>query len=154
MPTTLTSSQVAAVAANLTTILTPPEGKMACAVVSFNINGGSVTQGQVVQMVALPEGARVIELQTQVEFTGSTEGAYTVGDGDNTARYISATSLTASSVRSIINVPGGAGYRYTVSSTTTVGWDTIDFVVSTYALASATGTGSVQMIVYYTYNRP
>lgn len=152
MPTTLTSSQVAAVVANQTTLLTPPEGKMAAAVVSFNFNGGTLTVGQIVQMVALPEGARVVELQVQAEFTGNTEGDYTVGDGGSAARYISSTSLTASSVRAIINVPGGAGYRYTVSSTTTVGYDTIDVTIG--GAASQCTTGSIQMIVYYTYDRP
>lgn len=152
MPTTLTSSAVAAAVADGGRSLLVRPGKPVCSYVSFTFNGGTVTVGQVVQMIPVPAGARILNLLVKSDWPAGTAGIFSVGDGSLTNRFVTAgasASLTAAGV--ITRNVGGVGYKYSVSDDVVVGsrFDTIDFSVG--AGATQTTTGSIQMAVWYVY---
>ncbi len=100
--------------------------------------------GDVIQMVKVPNGARIRDIR--VADLSVASGTFSVGDGGNTARYIASTSATLSTVFSL-NQAGGLGYKYSFSDDATVQFDTIDIVIG----AAGGSSGSVlRMVVDYT----
>lgn len=146
MATTLTSSQVNAVVAGTFFPKVTP-GRLNATWASFNIGGGTLTAGQVVQMLAIPTGCVVHDILVSAEFTGNTAGFYTIGDGSLTNRYCVNASLTATSRTT--RATSGVGWKISVSDDSTTRFDTID--VSIGAGATQTLTGSILMVCYYRY---
>lgn len=99
------------------------------------------------QMVAVPDGARIIDIITKCTGIGAQVGNFQLGDGSLTARFQTATSITASSVVSRLNVPGGAGFL--VSLTASHVPQTYDTIDMTFVALTATRTMSIEMDVYY-----
>ena len=150
MPTTLTSTLVAAAVADGGRSLIVRPGKPTCAYASFTFNGGTVTVGQVVQMIPIPAGARILNVIVKSDWAAGSAGVFSVGDGSLTNRYVTAAaSITAAGV--ITRPDGGIGYKYSVSDDVVVGsrFDTIDFNIG--AGATQTTTGTIQMAVWYVY---
>jgi hypothetical protein len=106
---------------------------------TFSINAGmSLSAGDVIQMVKVPQGAT----PTYVALSGNPGGAVLVkvGDGVSTGRYI--TGLGASSGMKLAPINQSyVPYTYPTD-------DTIDIVVSTTSLSSA--SGAFNLIVHFT----
>ena len=113
----------------------------------------SLSTDDVIQMVAVPHGARILDVIVKAR-VGNTEGAASVGDGSSTARYIAAFSLTATPAPvARLDSAGGAGFRYSISSTviTEPKFDTID--ISMAGAWTSTRTAVFEMTVYYLMDR-
>lgn len=94
--------------------------------------------GDVIQMVPIPKGAFIIDVDTQ--FTPGAGGpvlTWLVGDGNATNRYQASVSATLATLQ---RNTGGHGYSYSAE-------DTIDILIG--AVASATAAGSVRLTVTY-----
>ena len=93
----------------------------------YTLAGTSLVVNDVIQMVSVPIGARVIQVILDAGATDNagTSGALCVGDGNTAARYIS-TNIPASQTGGIVraNVAGYDRTAYTVN-------DTIDIKVIT-----------------------
>lgn len=85
--------------------------------------------GDVIQMVPVPKGAVIHELNVTFGLGG---GATTinVGDGNSTGRYAASMSTNVATVQ---RANAGLGYSYSAD-------DTIDIVIGTATSASAVGT--------------
>lgn len=152
MPTTLTSTLVAAAVADGGRTLLARPGKPVCVYAQFAFNGGTVTVGQVIQMIPVPAGARILNLLVRSDFPAGTAGIFSVGDGSLTNRFITAgANASLTTVGVITRNVGGVGYKYSVSDDVVVGsrFDTIDFSIG--AGATQTTTGTIQMAVWYVY---
>ena len=106
--------------------------------------GAAFSAGDVVQMVKVPNGARIRNVR--IANLSVASGTFSVGDGGDTARYIASTSATLSTVFSL-NQAGGVGYKYSLSDDAAVQYDTIDYVVGT---AGGSSGSVLRMIVDYT----
>ena len=98
----------------------------------FSANG-SLSTGDVIQMVKVPSGSQLVYLFVNTQLSGV--GSITVGDGVSTARYISATAVSSATGPFVINtqlVP----YTYSTD-------DTIDVVYSGSVNASS---GALYMV--------
>lgn len=150
MAVTITSSLVNAVLAGTYTIPVIP-GKVFAVTANMpaagKLQAGTITSGQVIQMVPVPFGARVLDIILQSEWPGNTAGVFTVGDGSLTNRFVTAASLTASS--RVTKLSSNLAYRYSVSDDSTQRFDTIDINIG--AGATQTATGSLLMTVYFRY---
>ena len=102
------------------------------------------------QMVAVPDGARIVDVLVKCTGISTQVGNFSVGDGSVTARYMSAISVTASSVLTRMNVSGGAGFRYSVTQSDFAKFDTIDM---TFVALTSTNTMSIEMSVWYLMER-
>lgn len=149
MATTLTSTLVAARAAGTAFPKIDPS-RVNVVRASFNVNGGTVTPGLVIQMLPIPTGCRVLRVDTVSEWAGNAAGVFSVGDGGSTTRYVVSASLTATSRVTSMN-GAGLNYKYSLSDDVAVinRFDTIDVVIG--AGATQTGTGSILMTAWYTY---
>lgn len=112
------------------------------------IQGGTLTTGCVIQMVPIPTGARILDIVISAEFPGSTTGAFTVGDGSLTNRFVTVASLTATS--RVTKLTSNLGYKVSVSDDAVSRFDTIDISIGA---TTQTSTGSILMTVYYRYER-
>lgn len=85
--------------------------------------------GDVIQMVPVPKGAVVVELNATFGLGG---GATTIniGDGNSTGRFAASLSTNVALVQ---RATAGLGYSYSAE-------DTIDIVIGTATSASAVGT--------------
>lgn len=99
------------------------------------------------QMVAVPDGARILDIITKCTGIGAQVGNFQLGDGSVTARFQSATSITASTVVSRMNDSRGAGFL--VSLTASHVPQTYDTIDMTFVALTATRTMSIEMSVYY-----
>jgi len=106
--------------------------------------GAAFSAGDVVQMVKIPNGARIADVK--VGNLSVASGSFSVGDGGNTSRYIAGTSATLSTVFSL-NQAGGLGYKYSISDDVAVQFDTIDY---TQSVAGGSAGSVVRMTVAYT----
>jgi len=101
---------------------------------SFKITT-ALTTGDVIQMCAVPIGARVIDVKVEVpRWDTGTSGGFCVGDGTTTNRFITATTAGQTGSSNTIvqyNVYGGNQTQYTVN-------DTIDIAVATAPQSGAT----------------
>lgn len=109
----------------------------------------SVSNTLVIQMVKLPNNARILDLF--VTFTDRADGAFTVGDQSLTNRYVTATSMSASLQTTFLNAAAGAGYKISLSNSSTVTEvksEPIN-IFTTNTILSASTTGCIAMGVYY-----
>jgi len=102
---------------------------------------GSMSSGDVIQMIKVPSGGRVVYLDVQYQLSGV--GSFVVGDGISVARYIGATA--SSSGIGIVRL-GAAGITYTPYTYSTD--DTIDLVQSSSVNVSS---GAVYMTAVIEY---
>lgn len=97
----------------------------------------SLSAGDVVQMVKVPAGARIVDGHLNINCTGSAL-TISVGDGSDVDRYIASQSASADGVIRF----NTAAMEYSYSAA-----DTIDVTIS--AESSATATGSIKLTVQY-----
>lgn len=97
----------------------------------------------VIQMVKIPKGARIIDtiLAADDLDTGSPAIVLTVGDGTTADRFITASTVAQGSGVARLGQVDGLGYVYTAE-------DTIDVKVTT-APATGTATGTIALTVLY-----
>ena len=107
-------------------------------VVSKYTVSASLSAGDVIQMVRVPSGANIINLQLS---GGSGACAVSVGDGAAATRYLASTSASAALVKTECNALAGHGYSYSAE-------DTIDLLVD--SVATGTATGLFTLTVDYT----
>lgn len=104
------------------------------------------TINNVIEMVKVPAGARVIGLLAELpDNDGGTSFTLDIGDGASTARFISAatTGQSAGFVSATSFVAASAfGYQYTAA-------DTIDFLVHAAPASAAATSGKVKLRVDY-----
>lgn len=113
--------------------------------------GASISNTLVIQMVAVPHGARIVDMF--VTLYDRTDGVYTVGDLSLTNRYITALSCTANGQTNLLNNAVGAGYKISLTASDEHSWEPI-IIYTTTATASASTTGCVHMGVYYLMESP
>lgn len=119
----------------------PPTGSRIAPVAKTGVYsvvaGTSLSAGDVIQMLKVPQGAQVIYLALT---GGSGDALITVGDSQgSTARYIS--SVTQSSAQPTIRTinTASAPYTYSIDST-------IDITVGTVSVGTITGGFNLQAI--------
>lgn len=105
---------------------------------------GSMSSGDVIQMVKVPQNSQVVSVATFCALQG--QGSYIVGDGVSTSRYIAATLLSVSGGAAIFPaVAATLNYvPYTYSTD-----DTIDIVISASTNVSA---GAIYMVAVVNLN--
>lgn len=108
--------------------------------------GASISNTLCIEMIPLPHNARVIDMF--VTFYDRTDGVYTVGDTSLTNRFITTLSLTADAQTNLLNAPGGAGFKISLTASDESFWEPV-VIYTTTAIASASRTGCVHMGVYY-----
>ena len=99
---------------------------------------GSMSSGDVIQMIKVPVNSRVVYLRTDYALSGN--GSYTVGDGIDADRYIAATLGSVSAGSTQINNQSFVPYTYSAD-------DTIDITLSTSTNPSS---GAVYMTAVLT----
>lgn len=108
--------------------------------------GASISNSLMIQMIALPNGARVIDLW--VTLYNRTDGAFAVGDGSLSNRFITAKSMTADGQTNFLDAPHGAGWKVSTTASDETRFEPI-ILTTTAATASASTTGCIHMGVYY-----
>lgn len=91
---------------------------------------GSLSTGDVIQMVKVPAGATLVDLKLKSNVAGAGNGSVVCGDGVDTDRYIQGYAVSVSAAVATINNLTFRPYTYSAD-------DTIDLLVS----ASATWSG-------------
>lgn len=154
MANTLTSTQVARVASGVDFPIALP-GRLCAVHVKFNPNGTSLSASDVIQMVAVPDHARIVDVMFTRNGTQPINFEASVGHqaASLTGAYIQLNTFSVTTGvlmrRPSTAMIDGVDTRISVSASSEgFGFDTIDVnVVST----SACVTGSYQMTVYYLY---
>lgn len=97
----------------------------------------------VVQMVKVPKGAKILEiiLACGELDTGSNSLTLSVGDGDEAARFIAASTVGQAGGVTRLAVAGGLGYVYTAN-------DTIDVKAAAAANALASAADLTLTVIY------
>lgn len=116
-----------------------------------DIGSRSLSTSVCLQMVPVPNGARIIDVILRATFPGSAQGGYAVGDGSSTARYMTTQSMTSSQVVQRLAVAAGAGFRYSVTESDFLTFDTIDVTFS--GALTSTLTCCLDMMVFYLMDR-
>jgi len=102
----------------------------------------ALTQGQVIPMVAVPAGARVLDVTLSADdLDGGAGLALDVGDGADADRYLAASTVAQGGGVARLSTHAGHGYRYAAG-------DTIDVTVQTAPAAGAT-SGSLKLSVLF-----
>ena len=91
--------------------------------------------GDVVQMVKIPDGARILDVKVKANVGNA---LVSVGDGGDSGRFIATATVSASIAE--LNVPGGLAYQYDVSDAAIPQHDTIDITVADTGAVSTTFT--------------
>ena len=94
--------------------------------------GQSISAGDVIQMVKVPQGATVVDLKFSTNYV---QASLTVGDGLNDARYIAIRSTSAGHVMTPITT-AYTPYQYSTD-------DTIDIFISLVSVSSIAGAFSL-----------
>ena len=139
--TTFTSSQAASTVNPRTC-----ENAVCVATGAYAI-GAALVVNDVIQMVRVPAGATILEVQLSSDDLDSAGPSIVldVGDGSVTDRFIDgslAAQVAANDVISRINQIGGVAYTYTAE-------DTIDILVQV-APATGASSGTLKLTVFYT----
>lgn len=151
MANTLTSTQVAAVVAGTDPPVARTKPRLNAVHVKFTSAGSSISTDTVIQMVAVPANARIMDgMVWRTDTTLIDNTAYGVGDGSLTSRFISAASFSITTGVMLNRFSGGLGYRISLSDQASGGllYDTIDFNVGA---TSSCVTIDLHMSVWYTY---
>jgi hypothetical protein len=112
----------------------------------YNANGATVSAGDVLQMVKIPHGARIVDgwVKAAIPVDGA---AIAVGDGSSANRYVLSVSASTGPVLARFNAAAGFGVQYSFSDDAAIQFDTID--VTIVSAASATTTCSIELVVIY-----
>lgn len=116
----------------------PKGSRVGTYVTMATYSSGSLSNGDVIQMVKVPAGALVADIKTSCLLSG--QGSFNVGDGVSTARYIAGALASVSAGIAVMNAQGFVPYTYSTD-------DTIDIVYSASVNAS---TGAIYMIAEIT----
>lgn len=101
----------------------------------------AASQGDIVQMVPVPKGAVIIDINALVLAPVSMTYTLAVGDGNSATRYLaSATGGT----QTIIRATAGLGYSYSTDDTIDVSWTVI---------GSASISSTVRLSVLYSMDQ-
>lgn len=113
---------------------------------SYPLTGAaSLSTGDVLQMVRVPNGAVILDVKVIVDQLSGGNYTFNVGDGNLASRFF--TSLSSGSTSSIFclnmvaGTAGGMGYSYSAE-------DTVDITVGT--ATTATASGVIRLAVTYT----
>lgn len=113
----------------------------------YSANGVSLSAGDVIQMVKVPDGGRV----TGVKFKPLIGTVHlSVGDGGDTDRF--AVSAIHNATGTWIDCTLGLGHQYDTSDAAAVHFDTVD--VSVILVSAVSISGVIEMIVDYTMDNP
>lgn len=112
----------------------------------FVAGGATVSAGDVIQMVKVPHGARIVDVMVGGNSVNTGLGI-SVGDGSLSNRFITTVSLSSTSLIFRMNNPAGMGHAVSLSDDATVQYDTIDITVQDTASASV--TASIELTVWY-----
>lgn len=113
---------------------------------SYDIAGGSAfIINDVVQMVKVPVGARILYAKVTVPALDSSTGVvWALGDGGDDDRYITGATAGRSAAGGLQTINSVVShYTYTAD-------DTIDFKITTAATGTASTTGTIYVDVLYT----
>jgi len=148
MPTTVTSTAVAAVVANGAHLMSYVPGRIMCSYASKTTFAATetISAGLVLQMVPVPSGARILGVTVAMGIPlDAAAGVFSVGDGSLTNRFITGASISTSIVARMTQ---GLGYKYSLSDgvVAPLRFDTIDV---NFGAVSQTTTGSLIMQVYW-----
>lgn len=148
MANTLTSTQVARVVAGTDGPSALQLPRVNAVHVKFTASGSSISTDTVVQMVAVPTGARVLDgmvWRTDTAVVDNT--AFGVGDGSLTNRFVASGAFSITTGVMIQRFNAGVPYTYSTSvSLESRGFDTIDFNVGA---TSSCVTIDLHMSVWY-----
>jgi len=118
--------------------------------VQFNLGPdapGSISASVCLQMIAIPDGARILDLTLRCTGISTQVGNFTVGDGSSTARFCAAISITSSTVVTRLNAAGGAGFLVSLTAShVPATFDTIDL---TFVAVTSTRTMCIEMSAFY-----
>lgn len=101
------------------------------------ITSASLTAASVVQMLKVPDGARIYDVKLEAPSSGA---VLSVGDGGDPDRFI----VSATADGTIKSMTVNLGYKYSVSDAQIEKWDTIDVLTG-----SAAFTGTIKVAVTY-----
>jgi len=110
----------------------------------FKKTGITTSASTYIQMVPVPNGARILDLWVRNDNLNT--GAFTVGDGSLSTRFIASTSLAATLLTRMGNQLG-AGYRVSLTVSDENSFDTID--ISFGGATSDSASGCIAMCVHY-----
>lgn len=113
------------------------------ATVTLPATGAGTAAGDIIQMVKVPNGARVLDVflaADDLDTDGSPTITLSVGDGDDDDRYIVASTIGQASGVARLSSAVGADKVYTAE-------DTID--VKVVAAATAKQAGDITLTVWY-----
>ncbi|CAB4192443.1 hypothetical protein UFOVP1244_28 [uncultured Caudovirales phage] len=111
---------------------------------NFKKTGVTTSASTYIQMVPLPNGARILDLWVRNDNLNT--GAFSVGDSSLTTRFVTATSLAAT-LLTRMNNPLGVGYRVSLTASDENSFDTID--ISFAGATSDSASGCIAMCVHY-----
>jgi len=116
-------------------------GSVKAAIGSYSLSG-TLLAGQVIPMLAVPSGARIVDvvLSSQALDSGNSL-KISIGDKTNPARYFDASSLAQAGGTERLNLVDGIAYRYAKS-------DTVNVVVDV-APTIQSATGEFKLLVLY-----
>jgi len=117
---------------------------------NFAHNDETVSATLVVQVVALPDQARVQDLYVITEGFGGT-GGYVVGDSSLSNRYMTLASLSVAAGGKMVNymnVQAGRGYKVSLTPSSVPQFYPINVTIN--GAPSATRSGCIAMCVWYT----
>ena len=113
-----------------------------------DVGSPTLSVSVMLQLLPLPDGARLLDLVTMVSGQAGQVGSYVIGDGSSTNRYVTTLSLTASD---IVSRATALGMRYSLTQSDYVTWETIDMKFQ--ANVTSTRTLCVEMVAWYIMDR-
>ncbi len=116
----------------------PKGSRVGTFAIASTYSSGSLSTGDVIQMVKVPAGCMIVDVKTICTLSG--QGSFNVGDGVSTARYITGALASISAGFAVMNTQAFVPYSYSTD-------DTIDVVYSASVNASS---GAIYMIVELT----
>lgn len=112
-------------------------------VVTFSVSTiGSLSAGDVIQMVRVPNGACILSMRLWTDQFGTANATIgSVGDGISAGRYMGSASTSNSLAVALIINPSAIGYSYSAE-------DTVDIVIGT--VTSGSNVGVLTLALTYT----
>ncbi len=121
-------------------------GNLVCVTASHTVSA-ALSAGDVFQMIKVPHGAVIVDGYMKV--IGAAGFVYEIGDGGDTARFLAADTVSASTATGTVFafLKNGLPYQYSIAPTTTNQWDTIDVKVT--IIPGASVVQSWALTVFY-----
>ena len=118
---------------------------------NFKSHNETVSASLVIQMVALPDQARIVDMWARFDFGGT--GGYVIGDASLSNRFLSG-SLSAALLFARLQAAGGinglsGGPNYKVSLTASDANSYYPILLEINGVPTASASGCVAMAVYY-----